>query len=247
MGVGRTSRVYSVILSIILAACSGKNGFQAASDLNLHSHSDPILLSDDVLSFDGPGIRTQAFLTGDVRTDALYSGYRWYTGTVTYSFYNYSVFRGAYTASTIENPGEVSERVKANVRNVMLEYSSKINLNLIEVQETSQQVGQIRILLTSSVPYAAAGLPVNPDMWSASADIFLNPSYQVADGGNGYESAPGSHGYLTLVHEHKYCDVLQLPSLSLALTTHGLRSANVAHTLWSSSEFTDTNSDSNAI
>jgi hypothetical protein len=55
--------------------------------------------------------------TGDYRIDALLSGYKWGTSTVTYSFYSNTVWGGQYYGS--EAPSEVSDAVKTNVRAIM--------------------------------------------------------------------------------------------------------------------------------
>ena len=71
--------------------------------------------------------------TGDYRIDALLSGYKWSTTTVTYSFYEDSVWAGQYYGT--ETPSEVSEPVKTNVRAIMALYSTLMNVNFVEVTE----------------------------------------------------------------------------------------------------------------
>ena len=87
--------------------------------------------------------------SGDYRIDALVSGYKWALTTVTYSFYEDSVFGGSYYGSE-SGVREVSEGVKTNVRAIMAWYSTLVNVDFVEVAETSGTVGQLRFMLSSS-------------------------------------------------------------------------------------------------
>ena len=70
---------------------------------------------------DGPLLRDSAVpASGDYRIDALLSGYTWSAATITYSFYEDSLFGGTYYGT--EAVSEVSEPVKTNVRAVMAWY-----------------------------------------------------------------------------------------------------------------------------
>src|SRR5690606_39253648 len=60
--------------------------------------------------------------TGDIRIDALMSGYRWNITSITYSFYEDDVHHGKYYGSEA-NVAEVSEPIKTNVREIMAWYS----------------------------------------------------------------------------------------------------------------------------
>src|SRR5512147_1469300 len=104
----------------------------------------PDALSEGALSVEAAAA---AAASGDYRIDSLLSGYKWSSGTVTYSFYKYDVYHGTYygTEGAI---GEVSEPVKTNVRQIMAWYSTLFNLDLVEVSEASGQIGTIRFLLS---------------------------------------------------------------------------------------------------
>ena len=74
---------------------------------------------DARIPFDAPDARIAAAVpaSGDYRIDALLSGYKISTTTVTYSFYSDAVFGGSYYGT--ERVSEVSEGVKTNVRAIM--------------------------------------------------------------------------------------------------------------------------------
>lgn len=138
--------------------------------------------------------------TGDYRIDALLSPYKWSVGTVTYSFYRDSVFHGSYYGDET-GVREVSEAVKANVRQIMAWYGTVINISLVEVGEASDSIGMIRVMLSDSASYAFTYYPGNPSMTSVAGDVHLNPTYDRLGDTNGFQHPPGKHGYTTLVHE----------------------------------------------
>ena len=74
---------------------------------------------DARIPFDMPDARIAAVVpaSGDYRIDALLSGYKLPSTTVTYSFYSNVVFGGSYYGS--ESVSEVSDAVKTNVRAIM--------------------------------------------------------------------------------------------------------------------------------
>ncbi len=141
-----------------------------------------------------------AAATGDYRIDSLLSGYQWSVGTITYSFYEDSVFGGAYYGSE-SGVREVSEPVKANVRQIMAWYGTLVNRTFVEVTETTNSIGMIRLMLSNNPSYAYAYYPTNASMTSVAGDVHLNPSYDRLGDTNGFQHPPGKHGYLTLVHE----------------------------------------------
>jgi PKD repeat protein len=139
--------------------------------------------------------------SGDYRIDALLSGYRWGSGssgiTVTYSFYENSVFGGTYYGS--ENVSEVSEQVKTNVRAVMAWYSTIMNVNFVEVVETNTSTfGVVRIMDSTAPSYAYAYYPSSSHL---GGDVHLNSSYDRLGDTNGFQHPAGEHGYTTLIHE----------------------------------------------
>ena len=107
---------------------------------------------------DGPQLPQSAIpASGDYRIDALVSGSTWSTGTITFSFYEDSVFGGTYYGT--EAVSEVSEQVKTNVRAIMAWYGTMMNLNFVEVTETTGTIGVIRFMRSSAPAYAYAYYP----------------------------------------------------------------------------------------
>jgi serralysin len=137
--------------------------------------------------------------TGDYRIDSLLSGYKWSVGTITYSFYSDAVFGGQYYGS--ETVSEVSPGIKANVRQIMAWYSTLINIPIVEVTETSNNIGLIRFMLSNGPSYAYAYYPSSSTMFSLAGDVHLRSTYDHATDTNGFQNPAGKHGYVALVHE----------------------------------------------
>lgn len=156
--------------------------------------------------------------TGDYRIDALLSGYKWGTTTVTYSFYSNAVWGGQYYGS--ETVSEVSEPVKTNVRAIMALYGSVMNVNFVEVTETSSTIGYIRVMDSTAPSYAYAYYPASSAMFSTSGDVHLNIGYDRLGDTNGFQHPAGQHGYVSLIHElghavglkHPFSDTPNLPA-----------------------------------
>jgi len=146
-----------------------------------------------------PLVQNVTALTGDYRIDALLSGYQVSQSTVTYSFYEDDVFHGAYGGT--ETVSEVSEGVKTNVRAIMAMYSALINVTFVEVTETANTVGVIRVMRSTAPGYAYAYYPASTSMFSVTSDVHLNPSYDRLGDTNGFQNPAGEHGYLSLIHE----------------------------------------------
>ena len=144
-------------------------------------------------------LRAEILASGDYRIDSLVSGYQWGLGTVTYSFYEDDVFHGSYYSS--ETVSEVSEGVKANVRQIMAFYGTLFNINFVEVTETSSNIGLIRFMRSSGPGYAYAYYPSSSSMFHVAGDVHLNPSYDRLGDTNGFQHPPGQHGYVSLIHE----------------------------------------------
>jgi serralysin len=137
--------------------------------------------------------------SGDYRIDALTSGYKWPSSTISYSFYEDSVFAGQYYGSEVVS--EVSEGVKTNVRAIMAWYGRILNLTFVEVTETGSNIGLIRFMRSSAPSYAYAYYPSGTAMFSLSGDVHLNPSYDRLGDTNGFQNPAGEHGYVSLIHE----------------------------------------------
>jgi hypothetical protein len=138
--------------------------------------------------------------SGDYRIDALLSTYKWSVATVTYSFYEDDVFHGTYYGSET-GVREVSEAVKANVRQIMAWYGTLMNITFVEVAEASDSIGMIRVMLSNGPSYAYTYYPGSTSMTSMAGDVHLNPTYDRLGDTNGFQHPPGKHGYQALVHE----------------------------------------------
>ncbi len=165
-----------------------------------------------------PNLLAAINATGDYRIDALLSPYKWVASTVTYSFYEDSVWAGQYYGT--ESPSEVSEAVKTNARAIMALYSTVMNVNFVEVTETSNTIGHIRFMKSSAPGYAYAYYPASSAMFSTSGDIHLNSSYDRLGDTNGFQHPAGQHGYVSIIHEvghavglkHPHSDSPNLPA-----------------------------------
>jgi serralysin len=149
-------------------------------------------------------VAATASLSGDYQIDSLLSGYKWGfswgSQQLTYSFYDSTVFNGAYYGSET-GVKSVSDAVKANVRSMMNWISTVINVDLVEVAETSSSYGRIRIMNSNNPSYAYAYYPSSDTMASVTGDVHLNPNYDRLGDTNGFQNPAGKHGYCALIHE----------------------------------------------
>ena len=169
------------------------------------SHSQPPIAPDNPRIFIDPRGPQPSEIErpGISRIDGILSGYRLdpsTSGVITYSFYSDSVFAGAYGGSET-GVREVSEPIKASVRVIMGHLSEIINVDFVEVVESSSQIGQIRILFSDGPNYAYAYYPTSNSSTFISSDIHLNPNYDHSNDTNGFRMPPGYHGYMSLIHE----------------------------------------------
>ncbi|WP_071191122.1 hypothetical protein [Trichormus sp. NMC-1] len=140
--------------------------------------------------------------SGDNRIDSLLSGYRWISGTISYSFYS----GGSYYGSEV-GLAPVSDVIKFNVRKILVNVISPlINVNFVEVSDSASSYGQIRYLLSTNPGYAYAYYPFSTDTNQGNSndragDVFLNPSYDNSSSTNGFQGGVGTHGYMSLIHE----------------------------------------------
>jgi len=155
---------------------------------------------DARVPFDAPlSVNALSGSSGDNRIDALLSGYKLSSSSITYSFYEDSVFGGSYYGTEVVS--EVSEPVKANVRAIMAWYGTIMNVNFTEVTETNNSIGYIRVMRSNGPAFAYAYYPSSTVLFSQSGDVHLNPAYDGAGDTNGFQNPAGAHGYLALIHE----------------------------------------------
>jgi Ca2+-binding RTX toxin-like protein len=124
---------------------------------------------------------------------ALNAGTRWTGNTITYSFFSGGSYYGSETGVR-----PLSAGVQNFARRIFADIQSLINVNFVEVADSANSYGQVRLMASNSPGYAYAYYPsTNP----LGGDVHLNPSYDNANDLNGFQSGIGSHGYMALVHE----------------------------------------------
>ncbi len=136
-----------------------------------------------------PSVTTSNF---DLKT--LVSGNAWNGETITYSFLSNNAADSYYGNQEVS---EVSNAVKANVRKIIEEViESIIDVDFVEVSDSSNSHGQIRYMFSDDPSYAYAYYPSSSKL---GGDIHLNSDFE-SDFGNKF-SGYGNHGYMSLIHE----------------------------------------------
>lgn len=155
--------------------------------------NDPLTITDPTVA------RTST--TGNLAIDALLTAdpynYYWNTssngGTITYSFY--TATSGSYYG--FERVSEVSSAIKTNVRNILASLSSFINVNFVEVADTSSRYGVLRYMFSDDPYYAYAYYPTANRI---GGDVHLSANYE-DDPSGAFSGGLGTYGYETLIHE----------------------------------------------
>ncbi len=143
--------------------------------------------------------------SGDYQIDALLSGLKWGTDEITYSFYDDS--NGGQYYGAERNVGEVSEKVKKDVRHILENiFDPLLDVDFVEVEDSSSSYGLIRVMKSNGPKYAYAYYPFADDSnvgnrQDLAGDVHLKLKYDGSGGTNNFQGGPGSHGYLTLIHE----------------------------------------------
>ena len=155
--------------------------------------------------------------TGDQRIDTLLAVHKWGIKTITYSFYDDDVPNSYYTD---EQVSEVSDGIKNNFRTIFKNFIEPfVDLKFVEVKDTQDSYGLIRIVNSADEFYASASQPWSTDYnqgncKDTAADIYLAKNY-ISDVGDGsfhkFESGIGSHGYMALIHEILHAIGLEHP------------------------------------
>lgn len=148
-------------------------------------------------------------VTGDNSTDALLNPNftLWNTsqngGNITYSFYNAA--SGPYYGA--EQVAEVSDAIKTNVRKILSNLATYLNVNFVEVADTQTTYGVVRYMFSNGPGYAYAYYPSTDRL---GGDVHLNASYE-SDPLNQFSGAEGSYGYMGLIHETCHAIALKHP------------------------------------
>lgn len=155
-------------------------------------------------SYDTSPQEATTAMSGDSQINGILSGYKWGFSwgnrQLTYSFYEDSVFAGSYYGSET-GVKEVSEAVKNNVRTILNWLENVIDVDFVEVTETANDYGRLRIMRSDNPNYAYAYYPNSDALGSRSGDVHLKTSYDHLGNTNGFQHPAGKHGYQALIHE----------------------------------------------
>ena len=132
--------------------------------------------------------------------DTVLGGEKWNldeSKTITYSFYDDDRPNSYYGDQKVS---EVSRGIKNNVRQILKNIESFVDLKFVEVEDAQNSYGEIRYQLEQMRDgYAYAYLPDYYD--DTAGDVFFSKQYDTDDGGNGFQSGKGTYGYETIIHE----------------------------------------------
>ncbi len=128
--------------------------------------------------------------------DALLSNYRWNQTSVTYSFFEDDTGDSYYGSET--GVAEVNEQIKGNIRAVLADIEQYINLDFVEVPDSTNSYGEIRYQNSNGPAYAYAYYPTG--ISDLAGDIHLTPTFGSESLG-GFSVEPGTYAYFTLIHE----------------------------------------------
>ena len=111
--------------------------------------------------------------SNDPQVNALLGGYKWDSTTITYSFFSGGSYYGSETGVS-----SVSNQVKASVRHVLENLIEPlINVNFVEVSDSSSSYGQIRYMVSDGPSYAYAYYPLSStndiDSWGRTFKSLL--------------------------------------------------------------------------
>lgn len=136
--------------------------------------------------------------SGNYKTDALLSGYRWDNPTtISYSFLT-SAAAGSYYGS--ETVSQLSAAIINNVRTILETIIEPlINVNFVEVADSASSYGQMRYMFSNGPSYAYAYYPFSSTS-PIAGDVHLTSNYET-DSLNRFSGNPGNHGYMSLIHE----------------------------------------------
>ncbi|MEH2197111.1 M10 family metallopeptidase, partial [Nostoc sp.] len=166
-----------------------------------------------------PGV-TKFNQTGNTDIDALLSSYsyKWDTSVsnavITYSFLGSAGaanYKSATNITEIVTVSEVNDAIKTNVRNILKNLESFINVTFKEVADTATSYGVLRYMFASETSdYYAHAYNPSANLWIGGGDVHFNPFYE-NDALNKFSGGIGSYGYGTIIHESLHALGLKHP------------------------------------
>jgi Bacterial pre-peptidase C-terminal domain/Matrixin/Peptidase M10 serralysin C terminal len=128
-------------------------------------------------------------------------------GVITYSFYQET--SGGYIGP--ERVSQLSEPVKASIRNILNNLETYINVDFVEVADRADSAGELRYMFSDGEGatgfYAYAYSPGE----GIGGDVHLSDKWETGATGP-FWAAPGSYGYTTLIHETLHALGLKHPN-----------------------------------
>jgi len=134
--------------------------------------------------------------TGDAYLDGILSGYKWATGTLTYSFPADASFYDGYNTThgeQTQNFEVLNATQQAAVTKILGMYSAVANIGFSLVTETASQHGDLRFGMSDAAGTAFAYLPHSSSM---GGDSWYNNST-----GNYDNPVLGNYAFQTFLHE----------------------------------------------
>jgi serralysin len=151
-----------------------------------------------VVARDPSGSARAASPSGTVEVDALLSGARWGGGadaptTVTYSFPgDGAVWADGYgVGEPFDGFAPLGGAQQAAARRAFAAWSDVADIRFVEVEESAEQAGQIRIANSAAPPTAWSYLPAPG---AEGGDVWLHPGLYTT-------AADGSNSLFTMIHE----------------------------------------------
>jgi Calx-beta domain/FG-GAP-like repeat len=197
--------------AIFAALVQGQNlDTSTLQALKVENDHAAIILSGETIGVE----QSIAYPSGDSRINALLTGYRWTTPTISYSFYSGGSYYGDEVGVTaIAADSNIRSNIRYFLENII---EPLINVDFVEVSDSPTSYGLIRYLFADIAGYAYAYSQLLSDTNQGNAndrsgDIVLSSSYNNAYDSNGFKGVEGSHGYTTMIHETLHAIGLKHP------------------------------------
>lgn len=132
-----------------------------------------------------------ALLNHDINGSVSYWNTSTNGGVITYSFYQPT--SGPYAGRETVSP--LSEAIKVNVRNLLADLETSINVRFVEVADTATNPGVLRYQFSTGSGPGFYAYTYYPGL-GIGGDVHLSSTYA-----SDFAKGPGSYGYKSLLHE----------------------------------------------